>query len=53
MTELFEHPTIKGLARRLAGSDGEEQALNAAQERARRQKEAMARSKRPRGQDNA
>lgn len=44
--ELFEHPTIRSLARRLAGPGDPDPTMTATQDRARRQKEAMARRRR-------
>lgn len=41
LMELFEHPTVQSLARHLAGAGGSEPAVTAAQDRARRQKEAL------------
>jgi acyl carrier protein len=49
MTELFEHPTIRSLAGWLAGNTHADPSFIKIQERARRQQEAFARQKRPKG----
>ena len=42
---LLQHPTVRSLARQLAGNDGPRLAVGTLHERARRQQEAMARMK--------
>ena len=42
---LLQHPTVRGLARQLAGNGDSRLAAQAVNERARRQQEAMARMK--------
>jgi hypothetical protein len=44
-TDLFEHPTVRSLAARLSGAKDSSGALDKAQERARRQKEAFGRQR--------
>ncbi len=48
-TELFEHPTVRSLAGRLAGGKDQAASIDKAQERARLQKAAFGRQKMARG----
>jgi hypothetical protein len=41
ITDLFEHPTVRTLAARLTGADGERNLVSSAHDRAQRQKMAL------------
>jgi acyl carrier protein len=45
MTDLFEYPTIRSLSKHICGSAGDSLAANAADDRARKQREAQERQR--------